>query len=141
MEISYSLNELNTIATTILQTFPATRCFALYADMGSGKTTLIKELCKCLGVVDNVSSPTFSIINEYQIQGTQQKVFHMDWYRLKNVHDAIEAGVQDILLEPNTYCFIEWPEIAEELLPPNTVKLKIKNDGTYLRTISNGLVS
>lgn len=135
MEISYSLDELHKIAETILKTFPEKRCFAFYAEMGCGKTTLIKEFCKILGVEDNVSSPTFSIINEYLIPSTHQKVYHMDWYRLKNAYDAMEAGVQDVLLEKNAYCFIEWPEIAEEILPKDLLVLKIQIDGMYQRTI------
>lgn len=127
MEIVYSLNEIQQVAKRILDEFPTTRTFAFYAEMGSGKTTLIKALCNELGVKDNVSSPTFSIINEYQIESTKQKVYHMDWYRLKNTTDAIEAGVQDILQDETNYCFIEWPEIAEELISESTKRLAIQN--------------
>ena len=125
MELSFSLDEIQGTADKILLNYPDVRHFAFYAEMGSGKTTLIRALCKSLGVKDNVSSPTFSIINEYQIEGSTTKVYHMDWYRLKNTADAIEAGVQDILQQPNNYCFIEWPELAEELLTKDIKRFHI----------------
>jgi tRNA threonylcarbamoyladenosine biosynthesis protein TsaE len=124
MHIQFSLTEISQVAKDILVAFPHARCIAFYADMGSGKTTLIHEICKHIGVVDAVSSPTFSIINEYHTQ-LNQRVFHTDWYRLKGVDDAVEAGVQDVLEIPNAYCFIEWPEIAEALLPSNCLKIKL----------------
>ncbi len=120
MELSFSLDEIQGTADKILLNYPDVRHFAFYAEMGSGKTTLIRALCKSLGVKDNVSSPTFSIINEYQIEGSTTKVYHMDWYRLKNTADAIEAGVQDILNQKDHYCFIEWPELAADLLSSST---------------------
>jgi tRNA threonylcarbamoyladenosine biosynthesis protein TsaE len=124
MHIQFSLTEISQVAKDILVAFPHARCIAFYADMGSGKTTLIHEICNHIGVVDAVSSPTFSIINEYHTQ-LNQRVFHTDWYRLKGVDDAVEAGVQDVLEIPNAYCFIEWPEIAEALLPSNCLKIKL----------------
>lgn len=125
MELTYSLEEISEVAGNILKTFPEHRCLAFYAEMGSGKTTLIRALCNELSVTDNVSSPTFSIINEY-ITATGQQVFHMDWYRLKNTADAIEAGVQDILENENSYCFVEWPEIAPDLFTKKVLHIEIK---------------
>lgn len=111
----FELHELDEVATSLLNTFPENRIFAFHAPMGSGKTTFIAALCKQLGVSDHPASPTFSIINEYAL--TQSlSVYHMDWYRLKHTEDAIEAGVQDILEMQDVYIFIEWPEMAAELL-------------------------
>ncbi len=122
MEIIFSLNEINSIAKQILEHLSEIKTVAFYAEMGSGKTTLIKEICKQIGVIDNVSSPTFSIINEYKtIDG--KKVVHMDWYRLKDENEALESGVQDYLNNNSNYCFIEWPENAKGLLSNDVVKI------------------
>ena len=133
MELTFSLDEINIVAKKILATYPSVRCFAFYADMGSGKTTLIRALCDELGVKDHVSSPTFSIINEYEIDRTKQKIHHMDWYRLKNVQDAIEAGVQDMLDDNTNYCFIEWPEIAPELIDKRVLRISIQSTSPTTR--------
>lgn len=135
MILPFHLNEINDVAKKLLEKFPGKKCFAFFAEMGSGKTTLINAMCRQLGVTENTSSPTFSIINEYRTNdGT--KVFHTDWYRLKNAEDAIQSGIEDMLLQKDAWCFIEWPEIAEELLPAETVKLKIKMTGEQERTIT-----
>jgi tRNA threonylcarbamoyladenosine biosynthesis protein TsaE len=124
MQIEFSIDEINDVAKRIVVEFPNQRCMAFYAEMGSGKTTLIHAMCEQLGVIDAVSSPTFSIINEYKtLQGNS--IFHMDWYRLKGEEDAIETGVQDILEQSTCYCFIEWAEIAEMLLPKNCLKVRL----------------
>ncbi|MFZ4753636.1 MAG: tRNA (adenosine(37)-N6)-threonylcarbamoyltransferase complex ATPase subunit type 1 TsaE [Chitinophagaceae bacterium] len=111
----FELHELDDVAMSLLKNFQDKRIFAFHAPMGSGKTTLIAALCKQLGVTDHPSSPTFSIINEYALTQSHS-VYHMDWYRLKHTEDAIEAGVQDILEMQDVYIFIEWPEMAAELL-------------------------
>ncbi len=124
MKIEFALEDINDVARTLLNHFPLSRCFAFYAEMGRGKTTLIKALCTCLGVTENTSSPTFSIINEYR--GSQDcRIFHSDWYRLKGVQDAIDAGVEDVLQTPGAYHFIEWPEVANELLPSEFVRVTL----------------
>lgn len=112
------------IAQKILDSFPHTKCFAFYAEMGSGKTTLIKAMCSVLGVTENTSSPTFSIINEYRGRN-HLVIYHSDWYRLKGVEDAIEAGAEEILQNKSAYCFIEWPEMADPLLPDDCLHIKI----------------
>ncbi len=124
MKLEFTLDEIAVIAAQILTKYPDKRCFAFYAEMGSGKTTLINALCRQLGVTEHTSSPTFSIINEYRTD-QDQVVYHADWYRLKGVQDAIEAGVQDILQHPTAYCFIEWPEIAEVLLPKECLRIHL----------------
>ncbi|MBP6456900.1 MAG: tRNA (adenosine(37)-N6)-threonylcarbamoyltransferase complex ATPase subunit type 1 TsaE [Chitinophagaceae bacterium] len=127
MEIIFSLNEIDEVAKQILEQLNEHKIIALYAEMGSGKTTLIKAICQQLGVKDTVNSPTFSIINEYIID-KNKKVIHMDWYRLKDELEAVETGVQDYLENNNNYCFIEWPEKAENLLPENVVKISISKN-------------
>lgn len=125
MERVYHLDEIDQVALEILESYPDQRIFAFDAEMGSGKTTLIKALCKQLGVEDIVSSPTFSVIQEYRGRG-DMPVFHMDWYRLKGEEDAIEAGVEEILNKENIYCFIEWPQIASQIIPANTPTIYLK---------------
>lgn len=126
MHRTYALEEIGEVAGQLLSAFPRARCFAFFADMGSGKTTLISTLCRQLGVMDAVSSPTFSIINEYALRDRPERVYHMDWYRLKHTEDAIEAGVQDVLQQPGAWTFIEWPEVAERLLPADCVRVNMK---------------
>jgi tRNA threonylcarbamoyladenosine biosynthesis protein TsaE len=91
--------------------------------MGAGKTTFIHALCKVLGVKNTVSSPTFAIINEYESEKAGI-IYHMDWYRLKDAHEAVQAGVEDAL-SGKKFCIIEWPENAAALLPANTLHLYI----------------
>ena len=102
--------------------------------MGTGKTTLIKEICRQLGSTDNFSSPTYSIVNEYLIGGSNQKIYHIDLYRLKNIEEALAIGIEEYI-SGDSYCFIEWPGLIEQLLPPNTVKVDIKFENN-MREIS-----
>ena len=124
-DIEFSLNELPAVAEQVLQDAGITRCFVFDAPMGAGKTTFIRSICKHLGAVDTVNSPTFAIINHYKnTAGTN--MYHMDWYRLRNEDDAIEAGVEECLHDPGAYCFIEWPERAEALLPKPYLGLQLQ---------------
>ena len=123
--IEFSLAELPNVVRTVLRDAEQTRCFVFDAPMGAGKTTFIRALCNELGVVDTVNSPTFAIINHYKTR-QQQNVYHMDWYRLRHANDAIEAGVEDCMLEPNAYSFIEWPERAAELIPKPYLRLQLQ---------------
>ena len=138
MTKTYRLEEIQQIARDILSSSEGLPCFAFYADMGGGKTTLISALGKEMGIQESMSSPTFSIVNEYHLSNGQI-VYHMDWYRLKHVEDAIEAGVEDILLTPNTIQLIEWPSIAEELLPEAFVKINLTLVSEDTRAISWGI--
>lgn len=124
MQRIFHLEEIDEVAGEIIQQMKGHRCVAFYAEMGSGKTTLISALCKAMQVVDHVSSPTFSIMNEYRTE-QGQKIVHMDGYRLKNTEDAIHAGVQDVLDDPETLVWIEWPERIEELLPKEYLAYRI----------------
>lgn len=124
MERTFHIRDINTVAADFLNEFSSASCFAFDAEMGAGKTTFICALGKHLGITDALSSPTFSIINEYLLPSSTTKVYHMDWYRLKGEEDAIQAGVQDVL-ESDCICFIEWPSIAEGLLPERYVQVRL----------------
>lgn len=119
-----NLSDLPAAAKEILAFAKEKRVFCFYGELGAGKTTLIKELCKQLGVKEKGSSPTFSLINEYET-GPGKLVYHLDLYRLKNESEIYDIGYEDYLFSGN-YCFIEWPEKMERLLPKDVVKVKIK---------------
>lgn len=109
------------------------RIFAFFGDLGSGKTTFIKALCNELDVIDIVSSPTFSLINEYRNEAGDT-IYHMDFYRINSVNEALDIGIEDYLTA-NHYCFIEWPEKIENLLPNQTTYVKITEDDKKGRTL------
>lgn len=110
-----SIQELAGVAKDVLHNYGNYRIFAVYGQMGAGKTTFIKELCRQLHCTDAVSSPTFALVNEYSAAKTT--IYHLDLYRLKNIDEAFDIGIIDYL-HSNGYCFIEWPEIIEPLLNP-----------------------
>ena len=118
-----SPTQLPAIASEILSFAPNNRIFIFYGDMGAGKTTLIKSLCKQLGSNDNITSPTFSIVNQYNGEGAT--IYHFDFYRLKNEHEALDIGFEEYLYSGN-YCFIEWPEKIPNLLPDNFISISIQ---------------
>lgn len=110
------------------------RVIAFYGGMGKGKTTLIKSICKELGVTDAVNSPTFAIVNVYDLPTTDNKniigndahtIYHFDCYRLKNIIEAIDLGAEEYIYS-GQYCFIEWPEIIESILPPKIATITIE---------------
>ncbi|MBC7553404.1 MAG: tRNA (adenosine(37)-N6)-threonylcarbamoyltransferase complex ATPase subunit type 1 TsaE [Taibaiella sp.] len=119
--ITYTLSEIAVAAAGFSRLLNEHNVFAFSGEMSAGKTTFIHHLCDVLQVEDTVSSPTFSLINEYHctINGRPSIIFHMDLYRLKSVEEAINAGIEDCLLgytDRSKYFFVEWPEIAPELL-------------------------
>ena len=134
IEIIANENQLADVARKILEAFPDERLFAFYGEMGAGKTTLIKEMCRCLGVEGKTSSPTFAIINEY-FTGKGEPIYHFDFYRIENMNDLHQIGV-DEYLESGAYCLMEWPEIAEPLLKNGFVKITIasREDGRRVFT-------
>jgi len=118
-----SVPDLKNIAQQIIDYAGSNRIFLFYGDMGAGKTTLIKSLCDVLGSTDNITSPTFAIVNEYVAQ--QGKIYHFDFYRLKNQNEALDIG-SDEYFYSGSYCFIEWPEKIPDILPANFVKIAIE---------------
>ncbi len=118
------IDELDLIAKELIRLNPDKRIYTLSGPMGSGKTTLIQALCRQLDVADVVNSPTFSIVNEY-LTSKGNSVFHFDLYRLRKAEELMDIGYEDYFYS-NDYCFIEWPELAADLIPDGSVHLDIK---------------
>jgi len=129
---SSSISQLLAIASEIIKFATNSRIFLLYGDMGAGKTTLIKSLCQCLGTNEPVTSPTFSIVNEYS--DTNNKIYHFDFYRLKNQTEALDMGYEEYFYS-DAYCFIEWPEKIPDLLPEHYISIRIEVTGNNSRRI------
>jgi tRNA threonylcarbamoyladenosine biosynthesis protein TsaE len=129
-----SIAGLKSAAANLIKQFPNQRVFALYGKMGAGKTTFIQAICNTLGSDDVVTSPTFAIINEYSTKDLSS-VFHFDFYRIKDLEEAYDLGYEDYIYSGN-YCFIEWPEMIEPLLPENIVEVKIEVQEDETRIIS-----
>lgn len=109
--------------------------FAFYGKMGAGKTTFIKAICECLDVEDVITSPTFAIVNEYYSNKLQDSIYHFDFYRIKKLEEVYDMGYEDYFYS-HRLCFLEWPELVEELLPNDAVKVTIaeQEDGSRLVT-------
>lgn len=118
-----NLDELAKVAKEFLKKTSGKRQFAFYGSMGVGKTTFIKEICFQLGVVEVVTSPTFAIVNEYHTTENQM-VYHFDFYRINKIEELFDFGYEDYLFSSN-YCFIEWPEKGEEILPEHIHRVQI----------------
>jgi tRNA threonylcarbamoyladenosine biosynthesis protein TsaE len=123
----FTLENIDEAAAYILQHVQG-NCIALFGPMGAGKTTLTASICKALNVKDAVSSPTFSIVNEYSGVWNQQavKIAHMDWYRLPDAESLFDAGIADYFDQTQVLCIIEWPERAPELLPTNACEVTLQ---------------
>ncbi|MEO8794046.1 MAG: tRNA (adenosine(37)-N6)-threonylcarbamoyltransferase complex ATPase subunit type 1 TsaE [Daejeonella sp.] len=115
-------DELNKAAEELLKFAGRQRIFLFFGEMGAGKTTFIKSICKALGFQDSVSSPTYSIVNEYPAK--EALIYHFDFYRLKNEEEAYDIGFEEYL-DSGNYCLIEWPERIESLWPENYIKVEI----------------
>ncbi|MDP2058124.1 MAG: tRNA (adenosine(37)-N6)-threonylcarbamoyltransferase complex ATPase subunit type 1 TsaE [Flavobacteriaceae bacterium] len=135
LEVTYKLSELESVSRLILD-FCAHKVVLINGEMGAGKTTLIKSLLKTLGCKDNVSSPTFSLVNEYQID--TEKIFHFDFYRINHVEEALDMGFEEYL-DQNARVFIEWPDIVLPLIPKSHTEINIetKTDESRKCTIVN----
>jgi tRNA threonylcarbamoyladenosine biosynthesis protein TsaE len=129
-------SEAPDIARLILDGYPEHRVFALHGDLGAGKTTLIKAFCQALGVEDGTSSPSFAIVNEYRA-ASGAPVYHIDLYRLKNPGELDAIGFTEYV-DSGHFCFIEWPELAKDLLPPGTLHVTLEEGVNGVRLISLG---
>jgi len=127
MEISINnIKEINQAAHKFISATKQYKVFAFYGSMGVGKTTFIKELCLELGVEDNANSPTFAIINEY-LTTDKEVIYHFDFYRIRNIAEALDIGSEDYFYS-NNYCFIEWPEKIEAILPEETLNVYLSEN-------------
>jgi tRNA threonylcarbamoyladenosine biosynthesis protein TsaE len=134
IKIDLTLNQIDKAAESFLSQINGFKQFAFYGSMGSGKTTFITALCSKLKALDLVSSPTFSIVNEYETDDGEI-IYHFDFYRIKNSEELFDIGFEEYVAT-NNWCFIEWPEKAEELLPSSFVKVLIEEDLNGNRVIS-----
>lgn len=133
-EIIFGLDEINQAATRFLEALGERRIVAFYGSMGAGKTTFIRALCRQLGVKDTVTSPTFALVNEYRNrQG--DSIFHFDFYRIRRLAEAIDMGC-DEYFQSGHLCLIEWPELVEELLPAETLRVTIQETPDGLRHLT-----
>lgn len=139
MEIKIqSLEHIHEAAREFIAAMGDNTVFALYGKMGAGKTTFIKALCQELGVEGVVTSPTFAVINEYRSDIAGELIYHFDFYRIKKLEEVYDMGYEDYFYS-GALCFIEWPELVEELLPGNTIKVTIEEleDGSRKLTMEN----
>lgn len=132
MKRTYFISELPEIASMILDT-TSSKTLLFYGSMGVGKTTLIKELARRLGVTDTISSPTFSLVNEYEL--ANDRLYHFDFYRLEDEAEALDIGFEEYV-EKNYWTFIEWPEKIVGLLPQNSQKVQLTKNQDGSRTIT-----
>lgn len=131
----FNLNDIENIAGKIINNYtPKTYCFE--GEMGSGKTTLIAALANILKVTDHVSSPTYSLINEYHYP--EGKIYHLDLFRIKNIQDLLDIGILDILYS-DQYCFIEWPQLAKPLLEQDYIDIVLTKTAENSRRIEISL--
>jgi tRNA threonylcarbamoyladenosine biosynthesis protein TsaE len=124
MEIVFTLEDIDATAKQFLQMCSGHKVFAFAGDLGAGKTTFINSLCKVLGVEENITSPTYSIIQEY-LSKNNNIIYHIDLYRIKSRMEAMEAGIEDCL-NSKEFCMVEWPERVPDILPDNTVFTSIE---------------
>jgi len=129
-----ALADLKEVAQAFVEKAGSYKVWLLYGEMGSGKTTFIKALCSHLGVTDVMNSPTFSIVNEY-LTRDQKKIFHFDFYRIKNEAEAYDIGTEEYLYSGN-YCFIEWPEKIPSLIPAERAEISIQSENQNQRTLA-----
>ncbi len=127
------LSSIDDAARELIDTLPDKRIFAFYGEMGAGKTTLIKALCRVLQVTDVTSSPSFGLIYEYRTRGSDS-VYHFDFYRIEHLEEAYDIGYEEYI-DSGQYCFIEWPEKVASLLPPETVNVNLQIVGNNERTM------
>ena len=130
-----STEALPEAARTFVRAIDQATVFAFYGKMGAGKTTFIKAVCEELGVTDVVNSPTFSIVNEYRSDTTGELIYHFDFYRIQRLEEVYDMGYEDYFYS-GALCFVEWPELVDELLPGDAVKVQIEEQPDGSRTIT-----
>ncbi len=136
MEIKIqSLDQIHEAAKEFIAAMGENTVFALYGKMGAGKTTFVKAVCEELGVTDVITSPTFAIVNEYRSEDTAELIYHFDFYRINKLEEVYDMGYEDYFYS-GALCFIEWPELVEELLPGNTIKVSIEEQKGGTRTVT-----
>ena len=128
-----SLDEYPKAAREFIRFMEKGRIFAFYGKMGSGKTTFIKSICEERGVEDTINSPTFAIVNEYEDRD-MNTIYHFDFYRIKSIAEVYNMGYEEYFYG-GAYCFMEWPELVEELLPEETIKVYIEENEDTTRTV------
>jgi tRNA threonylcarbamoyladenosine biosynthesis protein TsaE len=134
MEIKIqNIDTIRESAREFIQNIGEHKVFAFYGEMGAGKTTFVKAICEELGVEDVITSPTFAIVNEYEAH--DQSIFHFDFYRIKRLEEVYDMGYEDYFYS-GALCFIEWPELIEDLLPEDAVKVIITENTDGTRTVT-----
>lgn len=134
LPIEFQLSGIQQAVRLLLNNFPDNRVFAFYGGMGAGKTTLIQAICLELGVKSSVNSPSFALINEYPLS-EGDAVYHFDFYRINKIQEAYSIGSEEYFYS-DKYCFIEWPEKIEELLPEDCIKIELQVLDTGERRLS-----
>ena len=136
MEINIqSLDRIHDAARQFVQAMGDNTVFAFYGKMGAGKTTFIKAVCEELGVSDVITSPTFAIVNEYRSDKGGELIYHFDFYRIKKLEEVYDMGYEDYFYS-GALCFIEWPELVEELLPGQAIKVTIVEEDNGARKLT-----
>ena len=128
-----NLENIREAARAFIDAIGDHKVFAFYGSMGAGKTTFVKAICEELGVEDVITSPTFAIINEYSSR--EGVIYHFDFYRIKKLEEVYDMGYEDYFYS-GALCFIEWPELIEELLPEDAVKVSISENADGTRTVT-----
>ena len=137
MEVNFTLDTIQDSAKKLLSLSANYKVFAFHGEMGAGKTTFIHALCEAIGVKDVITSPTFSIINQYQTNDGQT-IYHIDLYRIKDENEAINAGIEDCLYSGNI-CLVEWPEKAAGIFPDETLHVTITSVDDNTRNLKYNL--
>ena len=132
MKNEFEIYEIDKISNTLLENFTE-KIMCFYGEMGAGKTTLITHILKILGVEDLVSSPTYSLVNQYH--SPHGIIYHLDLFRIKNQQELLDLGIEEILFS-GQYIMIEWPELAEQLIPEDYLKINLTKQGLEKRTIT-----